>query len=60
MPAYDHEVLWKGHASIVDELAAQLKTKPDAIFCSVGGGSMLGGILVGCKKNGWDDGKHTR
>ncbi|KAI5825556.1 tryptophan synthase beta subunit-like PLP-dependent enzyme [Schizophyllum commune Tattone D] len=55
VPAYDHEVLWEGHASIIDELAAQLKAKPDAIFCSVGGGSMLGGILVGCKKKGWDD-----
>ena len=31
--------------------------KPEAIFCSVGGGGLLGGIIEGCAKVGWDDGK---
>lgn len=55
VPAYEHELLWEGHSSMIDEIASQLKKKPDAIFCSVGGGGMLGGILAGCKNNGWDD-----
>ncbi|KAG6869025.1 hypothetical protein C0993_005684 [Termitomyces sp. T159_Od127] len=55
VPAYDHETLWEGHASIVAEIAAQLPSKPDAIFCSVGGGGLLGGLIHGCKQAGWDD-----
>ncbi|KAL1742798.1 tryptophan synthase beta subunit-like PLP-dependent enzyme [Schizophyllum fasciatum] len=55
VPAYDHELLWEGASSMVDEIASQLEGKPDAILCSVGGGGMLGGLLVGCKRNGWGD-----
>jgi len=40
---------------MIKELQEQLPTKPDAIFCSVGGGGLLGGIIVGCKEVGWDD-----
>ncbi|KAI8998849.1 tryptophan synthase beta subunit-like PLP-dependent enzyme [Trametes punicea] len=57
VPAYDDPTLWEGHASMVHELKRQLPegTKPDAIFCSVGGGGLAGGIMVGCKAVGWDD-----
>ncbi|KAG6909450.1 hypothetical protein DXG01_000435 [Tephrocybe rancida] len=57
VPAYDHETLWEGHGSMVSEIASQLpnNTKPDAIFCSVGGGGLLGGLIHGCAKVGWDD-----
>lgn len=41
---------------MVEEISRQLPSKPDAILCSVGGGGLLGGIIVGCKKVGWDDG----
>ncbi|KAG6878102.1 hypothetical protein C0992_008590 [Termitomyces sp. T32_za158] len=58
-PAYDHETLWEGHASIVTEIAAQLPAKPDAIFCSVGGGGLLGGLIHGCHQVSWDDGAHS-
>ncbi|THH14332.1 hypothetical protein EW146_g5987 [Bondarzewia mesenterica] len=56
-PAYDNPILWKGHASMIDEMKIQLphSMKPDAIFCSVGGGGLLGGVIVGCKNVGWDD-----
>ncbi|KAG6840704.1 hypothetical protein C0991_004948 [Blastosporella zonata] len=54
-PAYDHETLWEGHGSMVTELTTQLPTKPDAIFCSVGGGGLLGGLIHGCSKASWDD-----
>ncbi|KAF8352351.1 tryptophan synthase beta subunit-like PLP-dependent enzyme [Amanita rubescens] len=55
VPAYDDPILWEGHASIVSEISHQLSEKPDAIFCSVGGGGLLGGLIVGCKETGWDD-----
>ncbi|CDO70689.1 hypothetical protein BN946_scf184798.g4 [Trametes cinnabarina] len=57
VPAYDDPVLWEGHASMVHEIKRQLPhgTKPDAIFCSVGGGGLAAGIMDGCKIVGWDD-----
>lgn len=55
--AYDHPLIWKGHSSIIDENSEDLKAAPDAIFCSVGGGGLLGGVIEGCKRNGWDDGE---
>ncbi|TFK72540.1 tryptophan synthase beta subunit-like PLP-dependent enzyme [Pluteus cervinus] len=55
VPAYDDPVLWEGHGSIVDEVERQLRQKPDALFCSVGGGGLLGGLIIGCERKGWDD-----
>lgn len=55
VPAYDDQLLWEGHSSMVVEIRDQLRKKPDTIFCSVGGGGLLGGIIMGCKKVGWDD-----
>lgn len=59
IPAYDDPILWEGHASMVHEIKQQLPegVKPDAIFCSVGGAGLIGGIMDGCKAVGWDDGK---
>lgn len=57
MHGYEGPLLWKGHGSMITETARQLAEKPDAIFCSVGGGGLLGGVLDGCKTVGWDDGK---
>jgi L-serine/L-threonine ammonia-lyase len=44
---------------MVHEIRKQLPCKPDAIFCSVGGGGLLGGLLVGCEDVGWDEGEST-
>ncbi|KAG7452727.1 tryptophan synthase beta subunit-like PLP-dependent enzyme, partial [Guyanagaster necrorhizus] len=55
VPAYDDPMVWEGHGSLVSEISRQLTPKPDAIFCSVGGGGLLGGIITGCKAAGWDD-----
>ena len=33
VPAYDDPDLWRGHASMVTEIAEELDVKPDAIFC---------------------------
>lgn len=57
VPAYDDPLIWEGHSSMIEEIRHQLGRKPDAVFCSVGGGGLLGGIIEGCKKVGWDDGE---
>lgn len=58
-PAYDDPIVWDGHSSMIHEIKQQLPLgkKPQAIVCSVGGGGLLGGIIVGCKNAGWDDGQ---
>ena len=55
--SFNDPILWEGHASMISEIHHQLHQKPDAIFCSVGGAGLLGGIIIGCKNVGWDDGK---
>ncbi|KAF9653133.1 tryptophan synthase beta subunit-like PLP-dependent enzyme, partial [Thelephora ganbajun] len=55
VPAYDHPTLWEGHGSMVAEISQQLGRKPDMIICSVGGGGLLGGVMIGCKAVGWED-----
>ncbi|KAN0141336.1 Tryptophan synthase beta subunit-like PLP-dependent enzyme [Lactarius tabidus] len=57
VPAYDHPTLWEGHASMIAEIRTQLPcgVKPAAVFCSVGGGGLLGGVIEGCRDAGWDD-----
>lgn len=43
---------------MIEESARQLPQgiKPDAVVCCVGGGGLAGGVMVGCKNVGWDDG----
>jgi len=60
VPSYDDPIVWEGHSSMVTEISTQLNKKPDVIFCSVGGGGLLGGIILGCKDVGWDDGECVR
>jgi L-serine/L-threonine ammonia-lyase len=51
---FDAPLLWAGHASLIDEVAAS-RVKPDAVVLSVGGGGLLSGVVEGLKRNGWDD-----
>jgi L-serine/L-threonine ammonia-lyase len=51
---FDDPLLWQGHATMVDEMAAQ-GTRPDAVVLSVGGGGLLSGVLEGLHRNGWAD-----
>lgn len=51
---FDDPLLWQGHASMVDEMAAHGQ-KPDAIVLSVGGGGLLCGVMEGLHRNGWVD-----
>lgn len=61
---FDNEPIWEGNSTIVDELAAQLpevspserstySSRPmpvDAIICSVGGGGLLNGLIMGLER----------
>jgi L-serine/L-threonine ammonia-lyase len=51
---FDDPLIWRGHASLVDEVAAA-GVKPDALVLSVGGGGLLCGVLEGLYRNGWSD-----
>ena len=61
VPGYDHPLVWEGHASMVHEIKRQLPEgiTPDAIFCSLGGGGLAGGLIEGCKAVGWDDSEYV-
>lgn len=51
---FDDPLLWQGHASMIDEVAAA-GMKPDAVVLSVGGGGLLCGVVEGLRRNGWTD-----
>jgi len=54
VPPYDDPLLWEGHSSIIDEIAAA-GVRPDAIVVSVGGGGLLCGVLRGLQRHGWSE-----
>ncbi|HEX7690705.1 MAG TPA: pyridoxal-phosphate dependent enzyme, partial [Burkholderiaceae bacterium] len=51
---FDDPLLWAGHASLVDEVAAK-GLRPDAVVLSVGGGGLMCGVIEGLRRQGWDD-----
>lgn len=51
---FDDPLLWRGHASMIDEVA-QSGMKPDVVVLSVGGGGLLCGVVEGLHRNGWAD-----
>lgn len=51
---FDDPLIWRGHASLVDEVAKS-GAKPDAVVLSVGGGGLLCGVVEGLYRNGWAD-----
>jgi len=50
IPPFDHPDIWEGNSTIIDEIKADLKEKPTAIVCSVGGGGLLNGIALGLER----------
>lgn len=54
---FDNQILWDGHADLVDDLANQLEdldVKPanvKGIVCSCGGGGLYNGVVTGLKRN---------
>jgi L-serine/L-threonine ammonia-lyase len=51
---FDNPLLWSGHASMIDEVAAS-GPKPGAVLLAVGGGGLLAGVVEGLTRNGWAD-----
>lgn len=51
---FDDPLLWDGHASMIDEVAAD-GFQPNAVIVSVGGGGLLAGVIRGLHRNGWGD-----
>ena len=51
---FDNPLIWHGHASMIDEMAA-IGQKPDAVVLSVGGGGLLCGVVAGLQRNHWGD-----
>ena len=54
---FDHPDVWAGHATMVEEMKAQLGDSgaPDVIVCSVGGGGLFNGVMEGVQKVGWKE-----
>ncbi|TDZ68352.1 L-serine dehydratase [Colletotrichum trifolii] len=51
VPPFDHQHVWNGAATIIEELAAQLpEVALDAVVCSVGGGGLLNGLAQGVRE----------
>ena len=48
---FDDPLLWRGHATLVDEVL-QSGLEPDAVVLSVGGGGLLSGVAEGLRRNG--------
>ncbi|XP_077867868.1 L-serine dehydratase/L-threonine deaminase-like [Saccoglossus kowalevskii] len=55
VPPFEHPDIWAGHATVIEEIAQDLKEKPDVIILSVGGGGLLNGVVQGLRQVGWDD-----
>ncbi|KAL8814628.1 MAG: hypothetical protein Q9223_006169 [Gallowayella weberi] len=59
VPPFDHPEIWEGHSTLVSEVARQLQDQgeegADAMVCSVGGGGLLCGVLLGLERQptGW-------
>ena len=54
IPPFDHPTLWRGHSSLVDEVA-ESHGKPDLVVVTVGGGGLLCGVLEGMHRHNWSD-----
>ena len=51
---FDDPNIWKGHASVIDEILNAGVT-PDVVVLSVGGGGLLCGVVEGLKRNNCND-----
>ncbi|KAL6716489.1 catabolic L-serine/threonine dehydratase [Lecanora helva] len=51
VPPFDHQDVWDGAATIIEEMSE----KPDAVVCSVGGGGLFCGLQLGLERRGWGD-----
>ncbi|KAK0297154.1 Mevalonate kinase [Friedmanniomyces endolithicus] len=59
VPPFDHEDVWAGNSTLVEEVARQMGGDgvgvPDVVVCSVGGGGLFNGIMQGIEgRAGWE------
>jgi L-serine/L-threonine ammonia-lyase len=52
---FDHQMIWQGHATMIEEVVATGFKKPDLVIVSVGGGGLACGVLKGMHNHGWQD-----
>ena len=54
VPPFDHEDIWEGHGTLIEELEVQMGSAGgyDGIVCSVGGGGLFSGLMGGLEKFG--------
>jgi L-serine/L-threonine ammonia-lyase len=55
VPPFDHEDVWEGAGSLIEEIEAQLgggegEFPADVVVCSVGGGGLFNGVVGGLEK----------
>ena len=56
VPPFDHPDVWAGAQTIVEEIGEQLDLEgPDALICSVGGGGLFCGKMLGLERAGWGE-----
>ncbi|KAL5628805.1 hypothetical protein BROUX41_002196 [Berkeleyomyces rouxiae] len=48
---YNHELVWAGAESVVDEVVEQMNVPIDAFVCSVGGGGLLNGMVQAVQRH---------
>ncbi len=51
---FDDPAIWRGHATLIDEVA-KCGAKPDVVLLSVGGGGLMCGVIEGLYRNGLRD-----
>ncbi|KAM0714116.1 hypothetical protein Q7P37_011080 [Cladosporium fusiforme] len=56
VPPFDHELIWDGHSTMVDEIFEDMALEdeqltPSAIICSCGGGGLFNGIVRGLRSH---------
>ena len=47
VPPFDAREIWEGNATIVPEVVEDLGQSPDVVVCSVGGGGLFCGLMLG-------------
>lgn len=53
---FDHEIVWQGHSTIVDEILDQLEgQQPSLIVTCCGGGGLFSGIMTGLERKKFFD-----
>jgi L-serine/L-threonine ammonia-lyase len=52
---FDMQAVWRGNATLVEEVVAQGLERPDAVVVAVGGGGLMCGVLEGMHDAGWTD-----